>query len=121
MASTDKNKHFQLAGGCTSALSLLGSIFARHLVPTVCGISGSSRCSPHRSAAVSILSFFLSLSSFCCRVLTLLRRYVSTGNSLVFLGGFATIGLLNDVFGFRLSAEVYQARRAEKRRTRRRR
>jgi hypothetical protein len=39
---------------------------------------------------------------------TLPARYVSTGNSLVFLGGFATIGLMNDIFGFRLSAEVYQ-------------
>jgi len=38
-----------------------------------------------------------------------LKQYVSTGNSLVFLGGFATIGLMNDIFGFRLSAEVYQA------------
>mmetsp|Transcript_8220 Transcript_8220/g.13024 ORF Transcript_8220/g.13024 Transcript_8220/m.13024 type:complete len:274 (+) Transcript_8220:2-823(+) len=37
-----------------------------------------------------------------------LKGYVSTGNNLVFLGGFATIGLLNEVFGFRLQAEVYQ-------------
>ena len=38
-----------------------------------------------------------------------LRNYVSTGNNIVFLGGFASIGLINEVFGFRLKAEVYQS------------
>ncbi|EKX44276.1 hypothetical protein GUITHDRAFT_153007 [Guillardia theta CCMP2712] len=37
-----------------------------------------------------------------------LRSYVSTGNNIVFLGGFASIGLMNEIFGFRLQAEVYQ-------------
>jgi len=38
-----------------------------------------------------------------------LRAYVSGGNNVVFLGGFASLGLMNDVFGFRLKAEVYEA------------
>jgi hypothetical protein len=37
-----------------------------------------------------------------------LRSYVSTGNNLVFLGGFASVGLINEIFGFQLKAEVYQ-------------
>ena len=38
-----------------------------------------------------------------------LRNYVSTGNNVVFLGGFASIGLMNEIFGFRLKAETYQS------------
>ena len=38
-----------------------------------------------------------------------LRNYVSTGNNIVFLGGFASIGLMNEIFGFRLQAETYQS------------
>jgi len=38
-----------------------------------------------------------------------LRNYVSTGNNIVFLGGFASIGLINEIFGFRLQAETYQS------------
>lgn len=38
-----------------------------------------------------------------------LRNYVSTGNNIVFLGGFASIGLMNEIFGFRLKAETYQS------------
>jgi len=37
-----------------------------------------------------------------------MRNYVSTGNNIVFLGGFASIGLINEIFGFRLKAETYQ-------------
>lgn len=38
-----------------------------------------------------------------------LRNYVSTGNNIVFLGGFASIGLINDIFGFRLRAKTYES------------
>ena len=38
-----------------------------------------------------------------------LKNYVSTGNNIVFLGGFASIGLMNEIFGFGLKAETYQS------------
>ena len=38
-----------------------------------------------------------------------LKNYVSTGNNIVFLGGFASIGLMNEIFGFALKAETYQS------------
>eukprot|EP00291_Cryptomonas_curvata_P026899 CAMPEP_0172175200 /NCGR_PEP_ID=MMETSP1050-20130122/14085_1 /TAXON_ID=233186 /ORGANISM="Cryptomonas curvata, Strain CCAP979/52" /LENGTH=263 /DNA_ID=CAMNT_0012847255 /DNA_START=114 /DNA_END=902 /DNA_ORIENTATION=+ len=37
-----------------------------------------------------------------------LRRYVSAGNTAVFVGGFGSVALINDVFGTRIRAQEYQ-------------
>lgn len=37
-----------------------------------------------------------------------LRRYVSSGNTVVFVGGFGSVALINDVFGLHIRAQEYQ-------------
>jgi len=61
-----------------------------------------------QSAHVIVFPPFAEFPDLHAIAKTDLRSYVSTGNNLVFLGGFASVGLINEIFGFQLKAEVYQ-------------